>query len=107
MTTEIKDYLRQLLIDAGQTGMGEKMENVLIDDLYARLEERLILAAMLSLPGNKKGEAEVLMNKTSKKIREKKLVEFFKKNIPDYEKVIGEALMDFREVYIDAVKGSG
>lgn len=111
MNPEIRAFLKQLLLDAGQTGLGEAIENQLIEDLYPRLEQRLILTAMLSLPTAKQQEAEQIMAKIGAKSdvptasNTKKLEEFFKTNIQNYEKVFADALIDFRNIYIDAVKG--
>lgn len=112
MNPEIQKFLKQLLIDAGQTGLGEALENELIQDLYPRLEQRLILTAMLHLSPAKQREAEKMLEKAGahgmvpSASNTKKLEEFFKKNIADYEKVFAEALVDFSDVYIQAVKGA-
>jgi hypothetical protein len=101
MTPEIHRFLKELLIDAGQTGLGEEVENQLIEDLYSRLEDRLILTAMASLPPDKQRELEEIA--ANKKQDPKKVEAFLMENIPDYAKVIGTALADFRNTYIEAV----
>jgi hypothetical protein len=99
MTPEIHQYLKQLLVDAGQTDLGTELEEVLIQDLAARLEDRLILAAVEKLPQEKQEE---LTNLASDKNNAKEVMDFLQTNIPDYDEVFAQALIDFREVYLDA-----
>lgn len=99
MTPEIHQYLKQLLVDAGQTDLGTELEEVMIQDLAARLEDRLILAAVEKLPQEKQEE---LANLASDKNNAKEVMDFLQTNIPDYDEVFAQALIDFREVYLSA-----
>ncbi|MCC7196705.1 hypothetical protein IT413_00740 [Candidatus Peregrinibacteria bacterium] len=99
MTPEIHDYLKQLLVDAGQTDLGTELEETMIQDLATRLEDRLTLAAVEKLPQDKQEE---LTNLAADKENAKQVMEFLQKNIPDYDEVFAQALADFREIYLGA-----
>jgi hypothetical protein len=98
MTPEIKKYLQELLHDAGQTGLGEEIENQMIEDLYSRLEDRLIITAMGHLSDAQQDELEG-MGKDAAKTEA-----YLRKNIPDYDKVFSQVLVDFRNLYIEGSK---
>lgn len=97
MTPEIHEYLKQLLVDAGQTDLGEDLEEVMIQDLATRLEDRLTLAAVEKLPQEKQEELTTL---AAEKENAQLVMEFLQKNIPDYDEVFAQALAEFREVYL-------
>lgn len=99
MTPEIHDYLKQLLVDAGQTDLGAELEETMIQDLSTRLEDRLTLAAIEKLPQEKQDE---LANLAQEKSNAPQVMEFLQKNIPDYDQVFAQALADFREIYLGA-----
>jgi hypothetical protein len=99
MTPEIHEYLKQLLVDAGQTDLGEDLEEVMIQDLATRLEDRLTLAAVEKLPQEKQEELTTL---AAEKENAQLVMEFLQKNIPDYDEVFAQALAEFREVYLGA-----
>ena len=101
MTPEIQGFLVELLHDAGQTDLGTDLENILVEDLYSRLVDRLALSAMEHLSAENQDELEKI---AQQKDSGAKMETFLKKNIPNYDKVFGEVLADFREVYIQATK---
>lgn len=99
MTPEIHEYLKQLLVDAGQTDLGAELEETMIQDLATRLEDRLTLAAVEKLPQEKQEELVAL---AAEKENAQQVMEFLQKNIPDYDEVFAQALTEFREVYLGA-----
>ena len=101
MTPEIEQYLRELLHEAGQTGMGDDIEKTLMADLYTRLEERLMLTAMQHLSDEQQMTLEKM---AEEKKAQAEIQAFIQKNIPDYEMVFAQALINFRNLYIG---GSG
>jgi len=98
MTPEIKKYLQELLRDAGQTGLGQEIEDQMVEDLNSRLEDRLIITAMQHLSDAQQGELEK-MGKDAAKTEA-----FLRKSIPDYDKIFSQVLVDFRNLYIEGVK---
>ena len=97
MLTEINDFLKQLLKDAGQTGLSGEVEKQMLNDLSVRLEDRLILAAMEKLTPPQQDDLSKMAerNESPDAMRI-----FLEKNIPNYEQVFAKAMEDFREVYL-------
>jgi hypothetical protein len=105
MTPEIKQFLKQMLIDAGQTDLNEAVEEQMLQDLNTRLEDRLILTAMQQLPAAKQIEFEKMTEeKMDPGMRTATLETFLKENIPNYEQVFTAALIDFRNLYVEGSK---
>jgi len=103
MNPEIRKYLQELLKDAGQTGLGEELENQMIEDLNSRLEDRLILTALSYLNLDQQNQLQEMANVKGPKLHGE-METFFKKNIPDYDQVFAQALVDFRNLYIEATQ---
>lgn len=103
MNPEIKKFLQELLHDAGQTGLGEAIENQMIADLYTRLEDRLTVTALSYLNADQVKQLDGMTGGSAKYSND--VDAFFKKHIPDYEQVFAKALLDFRNLYIEAVQG--
>ena len=101
MTPEIEQYLRELLQEAGQSGLDAEIEKTLMADLYTRLEERLMLTAMQHLAEDQQQDLEKM---AAEKKDQAQIQAYIQRSIPDYEKVFAQALMDFRNAY---VAGSG
>lgn len=99
MTSDIRNFLKKLLVDAGQTDLGGELENILISDLYNRLVDRLLLAAMAELDETKQAELEKM---AEEKAASGTIEQFLKKNIPGYLQVFADTLEDFRNTYIAA-----
>lgn len=101
MTSEIRTFLKKLLVDAGQTDLGDELESILISDLYSRLVDRLLLTAMAELSEEKQDELAKL---AEQKASAGTIEHFLKKNVPGYLQVFADALEDFRNTYISASK---
>lgn len=92
-------FLLELLHDAGQTDLGSELEEVLIQDLVPRLEDRLILTAVQHLSSQQEQEVKN-MSESGKNSAE--IIVYLKNQIPNFEELISQAMIDFREVYINA-----
>lgn len=105
MTPEITTYLRQILIDAGQTGLDPAIEDQMLIDLQARLEDRLILTAMQQLEPKKQMELTQMADSIKDTgVRKATVEKFLKDNIKNYNEVFTNALLDFRNLYVEASK---
>ncbi len=101
MTPELHQFLRELLIDAGQTDMPPELEEQMIKDLYTRLEDRLMLAALERLTEQQQEELE----RMAERKKSAEAVEIYlKQHIPDYDKFFAQVLEDFRALYVEASK---
>ncbi len=101
MTPEIRAFLRQLLQDAGQTNLGEELENVLIGDLYPRLVDRMILTAVAHLNEGKQAE---LLKMADEQADKETVEQFLRENVANFDQVFGKTMEEFREIYIEASK---
>lgn len=97
MNTEIRKYLKQLLADAGQKNLDAALEEQMINDLNVRLEDRLILAAIDNLTQEQQNEFGRM---AEDKVEPAKMQAYLQKNIPNYDNVFAQALIDFRETYL-------
>lgn len=101
MNPQIEKFLKELLRDANQTGLGEALESQMIQELYGRLEDRLIATAMNHLTNQQQDELEKM---ASDKKNLDKVEAFFRKNIANYDEIFAQALLDFRNLYIEGGK---
>jgi len=98
MDTNIRTFLKQLMADAGQTGLPAEVEEQLLEDLNQRLEQRLVLAAMDAMTVEKQLELQKMVEK---KTDNEKLSEFIKANLPDADAVFKKAFQEFRDLYLE------
>ena len=105
MTPEIKEFIKQILADAGQTNLPKEVEDQMIEDLNTRLEDRLILTAMEALEPHKQLELEKISTGTKDaEVRAQTIEKFLTTNIPQYQNLFAQALLDFRNLYVSATK---
>ena len=100
MNPDVKKYLQEILRDAGQTNLGQDLENQMLQDLYTRLEDRLALLALNNLSPSQREELEKLSGQKSQPAIET----FLKTNIKNYDQLFAQNLLDFRNLYIEAGK---
>ncbi|MEK7545010.1 MAG: DUF5663 domain-containing protein [Patescibacteria group bacterium] len=102
MDKYIRTFLRELLHDAGQTDLGSDLEEVMIQDLATRLEDRLMLTATQHLTEQQQAEVKKMSEggKTPEEI-----MAYMKSSVPNFEQLVAQDMADFREVYINASKG--
>lgn len=99
MDQTIHDFLVETLHLAGQTDLPKDIEEVLVQDLYTRLEDRLVLTASQHLTDSQQQE---LLDMPDDQKTGEFMTEYLKKNIANYEEVIAQAMLDFQNVYVEA-----
>jgi len=100
MDPQVQKYLQDLLRDAGQTDLGEELEEQMMKDLYSRLEDRLIITAIGFLGQKEREQLEGFSDdQTPQEVQN-----FLKKHVPNYDRVFAQVLLDFRNLYIEAVQ---
>lgn len=99
MNPEIRNFLKKLLEEAGQKDLTPALEEEMINDLNARLEDRLILTAMQHLDQDGQNE---LGRMAEKKEDPAKIQAFLQNKIPDFNTVFASALEEFRQTYLGA-----
>lgn len=98
MDSNIHAFLTELLHDAGQTNLGSELEEIMIQDLATRLEDRLVLVCAQYLSPAQQEEVKNIQGTDE-------VMAYLRQTVPDFEQVVAQALVDFREVYIAASKG--
>lgn len=98
MDQNIHTFLVELLHDAGQTGLDKELEETLVHDLETRLEDRLVLVSAQYLTPEQQEEVKKIDN-------DEGVMNYLKNTVPDFENIVAQAMVDFREVYINASKG--
>jgi hypothetical protein len=98
MDPNIHSFLVELLHDAGQTDLGPELEEVMVQDLAPRLEDRLVLTCTQQLSAEQQEEVKEITDTDQ-------VMMYLRNTIPNFEEITAQALVDFREVYIKAVKG--
>lgn len=99
MDTKIKQYLEQLLVDAGQGDLPKEVREQLLLDLNQRLEQRLILAAVEGMPEAKQAEFQAL---AEKKPTAEQVQAFINEHVANPEAVFKKAFEEFRAIYLGA-----
>ncbi len=96
MTPEIKAYLTSLVDESGQS-LPDEVKAILINDLYARLEQRLMLAAMSQLSEQ---DQTTLEKMAEEKKDTMEIQQFLLAKIPNYQDFFGQQLVEFRNLYL-------
>jgi hypothetical protein len=98
MDPNIKKFLQNLILEAGMGEAPVSDQEAMIQDLYVRLEDRLMLAVMDSLAPEKKSEFEAKIEEED--LTAAQVEEYIRKNVPGYEQVFAKAFAEFRELYL-------
>ena len=97
MDTNVKNFLKQLLQDGGQTGLPIEIEEQLLEDLNQRLEQKLILVAIDNLVPEKQAELHEMTEKGGKP---EEIMIFLRANIVDLDQLFRNAMEEFRNTYL-------
>lgn len=99
MDPNIKRFLEGLMAEAGTNQLPADEQKTMMDELYVRLEDRLVLAVMDALPEDKKTEFQGMLDGDEIESPEQ-VQEYIVKNLPGYEQVFVAAFASFREDYL-------
>ena len=94
---DIRIFLDHLLEDAGFTHVSEAVGEQMREDLYARLDNKLIAAAFENMPAEHVDAFSVLVDK---KASGGELNAFLSENVPHAKEIFANALIDFRNSYL-------
>ena len=100
MDPHIKKFLQDLIAEAGLTDLPAEDQGKMLEDLYIRLEDRLILAVQNALPDDKLTDFQNMIE--SEDTTPEEVEQYIQKNLPNYEQVFAKAFADFRELYLSA-----
>ncbi|MFH1713444.1 MAG: DUF5663 domain-containing protein [Candidatus Jacksonbacteria bacterium] len=94
---EIQNFLEDLLEDAELTNLTPEVKEQMLLDLYARLDSKLISAALMDLPAEYLEEFNQML---ARKDEPDKINAFLQDKIPNLKIVFGKAMLDFRNSYL-------
>ncbi len=97
---EIKNFLETLLSDSGMTNLDEEMQNEMIKELYARLDNYITSAIVKNMPPENLEEF-IKLNEENKPKDE--IENYIKEKMPNAGEVFAQAFSEFRELYLGNV----
>ena len=97
MTPELQSFLQMMLTEAYGDTLPEETRDIMVEDLYPRLEQTLSLAMLAKLTPEQLEEVETMSNDG---IPAEQIQVYITTNIPDYTEVLQEALKEFWALYI-------
>lgn len=86
------------MAEKGLEGLDTDVQQQVRADLVSRLEDRVNAALLAHLPPEKASELERLLDSGE----EKQTQEFISAAVPHADEVVAEALMSFRQTYLNA-----
>lgn len=98
MDQNFNQFLEDLLKHANLTSLKEDYKTAYKEKLLQQLLERIGLVVLEKLPEEKIQEYEKLVKQEAS---QKTLTSFFEKNIPDYKKVVENAMLQFGQEFLE------
>lgn len=99
--TTFRLYLDKLLSEAHSAPLPEALREKMMQDLYGRLQNHLMLSYMQALPDEHAVAYDELMQTDPS---QEDIEHFFAAHIPAIADVSARALLEFRDVYLGASK---
>ncbi len=94
-------FLEKVIEDAHGPHVPEKLREQMIQDLYGRLQNHLMVSFMQELPDE---HADAFAELSASNPGEEAIQDFFQQHIPRFDEVVGESLTEFRDVYAGSIK---
>ena len=86
--------------------MGELPEDEqksMVEDLYIRLEDKLMLSVLEALPDDKRADFQGRIEADD--MTAEQVEQYIRENLPNYQQVFAKAFADFREMYLSSAAG--
>ncbi|MBI2476676.1 hypothetical protein HYV72_00725 [Candidatus Uhrbacteria bacterium] len=100
ITLTLEGFVERLLMEKGVLGsMEQEVEDELKADLVARVEDRVNAEMLAALPKEQATELEKLLEKSGSSGEDVHL--FLREHIPAFDEVLANALMSFRNTYLN------
>ena len=103
MDPNIKKFLQDLIAEAGMNQLPQEEQDKMVEDLYVRLEDRLMLAVLDALPEDKRADFQGRIEADD--MTAEQVEQYIRDNLADYQQVFAMAFADFRQVYLSSVRG--
>ncbi len=98
MDPNIKKFLEGLLVEAGMSELPEAEREQMIQDLYIRLEDKLMLSVLEALPEDKRADFQGRIEADD--MSAEQVEQYIRENLPNYQQVFAQAFAHFRELYL-------
>lgn len=95
--TDLKSFVDRLISEKGLEGLDTDVLAEVHADLLSRLEDRINAVLLAKLPPEKAVEFEKVLDAGD----EKQVQEFVSATVPNANEVVAEALMTFRQTYLN------
>ncbi|MSU74887.1 hypothetical protein EXS57_03910 [Candidatus Kaiserbacteria bacterium] len=95
--TDLGSFTDRLMAEKGLEGLDTDVRTEVHADLLSRVEDRINASLLAHLPSDKSHEFEQVLDTGD----EKKIQEFISASIPNANEVVAEALMVFRQTYLN------
>lgn len=96
ISKEAREFLLNLLEEAGMDIVPASLREKMLADLAKRLDAKLTLAALAALPSEKIAEFEDMLS-DSKSVLE--IADYLNENVPNIAQVYAQALVEFKRSY--------
>lgn len=87
------------MTEAGTAQLPAEEQKAAMDDLYVRLEDRLVMSVMNALPEDKQAEFQGMIDGGDVETPEQ-VQQYIVGNLPNYQEVFVAAFGQFREEYL-------
>ncbi len=99
-TLTLEGFVDRLLAEKGLAGsMGEEILTQMKKDLESRVEDRINAEMLAALPADRVEDFEALVNQESSDANS--IHEYLREHVPGFDEVVANALMSFRNTYLN------
>lgn len=97
---DIKQYLDGILQEAGMLTLDDKTREAMIEELFTQLDNYL---ASLIVKNLQPADLETFIKLNEEKKSKEEIEAFVKEKLPNAQQIFSNALVDFRNLYLDNV----
>jgi len=94
---DVRQFLEDILEDAGYPALTREVKEQMLQDLYLRLDNKLIAAALENLPEEHLEAFDTMLENQE---GADKINAFLAEKIPHIKELFGQAMLDFRRSYL-------
>jgi len=90
-------FLQRMLDDGGMKDVEPEIKNQMLNDLRARLENKLFATMVMKLP---EVDLPALDQLITAQAGPQQIQQFLRQRIPNLEEIVAEAMLEFRKEYV-------
>ena len=104
MDPNIKQFLVNLLVEAGFSQVAPEEHEKMLDDLYIKLEDQLMLGVIDALSEEKRADFQGRIEADSMSAQE--VEQYIRENLPNYQQVFSSVFQNFRMMFLQTARGA-